>query len=225
MFILRQKLVATMVFTSAFITWSALSFASSGMLSVTDGAFTIPARSQAVLTLKSTADFDLRCDVKVVGVIHGHDPVTGAELTARQASDSVQGFILKAGRLQERSFDFKAVVQHMQEVWGDSLAVLVEVDANSLSSECQRDNSPTVALCSWAGASVKAGEWLECPTCKYRFCQCQANSSWGQCGGSEPSQGSCDWSNPDWSNPACQTGGSKPCDWSNPDWSNPACNP
>lgn len=193
-------------------------------LTVTDGTFTIPSESAAVLTMRSTASYDVICNVKVVGVIKGHDPVTGAELTARQASDSVLGFVLKANRGHERRFDFVKAVQNMRRTWRDPQAVLVEVDPMSVTADCERyTGSQPGATCSWRGAKVQVGKWLECPDCVYRFCQCQSNGGWGNCKNDQPSEGACDWSNPDWSNPACSEGGSKPCDWSNPDWSNPSC--
>lgn len=78
--------------------------------------------------------------------------------------------------------------------------------------------------CSWQGSTVFEGKWLECTNCKWRYCQCQPDSRWGNCTNEKPEEGACDWSKPDWSNPACQNDGTKPCDWSKPDWSNPACN-
>jgi hypothetical protein len=78
--------------------------------------------------------------------------------------------------------------------------------------------------CHWQGATVDEGEWLECGHCVWRYCQCQHDGGWGHCTNHEPSGGACDWSHPDWSDPACSEGGSKPCDWSNPDWQNPDCN-
>ncbi|WP_141735272.1 hypothetical protein [Oligoflexus tunisiensis] len=77
--------------------------------------------------------------------------------------------------------------------------------------------------CTWQGASVFQNKWLECKNCKWRYCQCQPGGKWGNCTNEKPDDGACDWSNPDWTNPSCQTDGTKPCDWSNPDWSNPAC--
>ncbi len=217
-----RKIMQTFLISTLFST--ALQ-AQSNILEVTDGTYTVPSESSAVLTLKSTASYDLICNIKVVGVIRGRDPSTGAQLTARQASDSVIGFILKTGRAQERKFNFVSAVKRMKDVWRDPQAVLVEVDPSSLTSDCQSwtGSTPNGGTCSWRGATVKSDQWLECPDCKYRYCQCQSNGSWGNCGNTQPSQGACDWSNPDWSNPACSEGGSKPCDWSNPDWSNPAC--
>jgi hypothetical protein len=77
--------------------------------------------------------------------------------------------------------------------------------------------------CHWQGASVHEGEWLECPRCVWRFCQCMPDGSWGNCRNDRPSGGACDWTNPDWTDPACSEGGRVPCDWSNPDWENPDC--
>lgn len=77
--------------------------------------------------------------------------------------------------------------------------------------------------CSWQGSTVNQGEWLECKYCAWQYCQCKPDGSWGSCTNTPPSQGACDWSQPDWSNPSCSEGGSKPCDWSNPDWQNPSC--
>jgi hypothetical protein len=193
-------------------------------LTVTDGTFTIPAESAAVLTMRSTASYDVICNVKVIGVIKGHDPATGAELTARQSSDSVLGFVLKANRGHERRFDFVKAVQNMRRIWRDPQAVLVEVDPMSVTADCERyTGSQPGTTCTWRGATVQVGKWLECPDCAYRYCQCQSNGGWGNCRNDQPSEGACDWSNPDWGDPACSQGGSKPCDWSNPDWSNPSC--
>lgn len=77
--------------------------------------------------------------------------------------------------------------------------------------------------CYWQGASVKEGSWLECKSCYWQYCQCQPDGRWAYCSNTPPSQGSCDWSNPDWTDPACSEGGSKPCDWTQPDWQNPEC--
>jgi hypothetical protein len=79
-------------------------------------------------------------------------------------------------------------------------------------------------VCHWQGATVHQGQWLECPSCLWRYCQCQPNGFWGNCSNDEPDQGACDWTNPDWTDPACSGGGSKPCDWTKPDWQNPSCN-
>jgi hypothetical protein len=77
--------------------------------------------------------------------------------------------------------------------------------------------------CHWDGASVDVAEWLECSYCRWRYCQCQPDGRWGKCTNEPPPEGGCDWTNPDWSDPAC-SGGSKPCDWTNPgDWDNPSC--
>lgn len=78
--------------------------------------------------------------------------------------------------------------------------------------------------CHWDGASVDVGEWLECDHCRWRYCRCQPNGRWGQCTNEEPPTGACDWTNPDWSDPACSGGGTKPCETGDPtDWQNPSC--
>ncbi len=77
--------------------------------------------------------------------------------------------------------------------------------------------------CHWQGASVNPGEWLECTSCVWRFCQCQPDGGWGNCSNSPPPGGACDWTHPDWTNPACSDGGRLPCDWTHPDWRNPDC--
>lgn len=77
--------------------------------------------------------------------------------------------------------------------------------------------------CHWQGATVKQGAWHECAHCQWRYCQCQPNGMWGNCTNQPPPGGACDWTKPDWTNPACSGGGSKPCDWTNPDWTNPSC--
>lgn len=115
---------------------TALQAADQGQITVTDGSYTIPSESLAVLTLKNKSSFDLICNVKIVGVIRGKDPETQASLTGRQASEAIQGFILRAGREQERRFNFVGVVNMLRGIWGDPNAVLVEVDPSSLSSDC-----------------------------------------------------------------------------------------
>lgn len=77
--------------------------------------------------------------------------------------------------------------------------------------------------CHWAGASVHVGEWLECDHCVWRYCQCQHNGKWANCTNHAPPSGACDWTKPDWTNPACSSGGTLPCDWTAPDWQNPSC--
>ncbi|PRP96235.1 hypothetical protein ENSA7_70490 [Enhygromyxa salina] len=77
--------------------------------------------------------------------------------------------------------------------------------------------------CFWQGASVEEGAWLECGHCVWRYCQCQPNGSWGNCTNDEPDDGACDWTMPDWDDPACSDGGTLPCDWTMPDWTNPSC--
>jgi hypothetical protein len=81
----------------------------------------------------------------------------------------------------------------------------------------------TQVFCHWAGATVEEGEWLECQNCVWRYCQCLHTGQWGHCTNTEPPQGACDWTHPDWTNPACSEGGTLPCDWTHPDWQNPAC--
>jgi hypothetical protein len=79
------------------------------------------------------------------------------------------------------------------------------------------------STCYWDGAEVHSGEWLECDDCVWQYCQCQHDGHWGHCTNEPPHDGACDWTDPDWSDPACSEGGRKPCDWEAPDWTNPAC--
>ena len=134
-------------------------WAAKNLLTVTEGAYTLPDVSQAVLTLQNVAEFDVRCDVQVVGVIRGRDPATQKELTGRQGSDAVIGFVLKAGRKQERSFDFKRAVDHLRDVWKDPEATLVEVDTLSLVSECSKMESGGVPICSSAASDPDGDGW------------------------------------------------------------------
>lgn len=191
-------------------------------LTVTDGTSTDPYLHKAYLTLYNTATTDVLCNMKITGIIRGRDQ-NGAILVARQSSDAVVDFLLRGGRSQERTFDFANSVTRMRLQWRDPNAILSEVDSSSLDGDCRSPSMGPTVLCEWQGAKVNVGEWLECPSCLYRYCQCQPNSKWGNCGSSQPSDGSCNWSNPDWSDPACSQGGSMACDWNNPDWANPAC--
>lgn len=108
------------------------------LLTITEGSYTVPSKSQAVVTLENTADFDVTCNMQVVGIISGSDAQSGKELKGRKGSESVIGFTLKAKRTQERIFDFAAAVDFLRKVWNDPQATLVEVDQQSLVSECEK---------------------------------------------------------------------------------------
>ncbi len=121
----------------------------------------------------------------------------------------------------------------MYKVYRNSSVLLIAALALSacegarseISGEAEGAGEAVQALsqCHWDGASVDEGEWLECDHCRWRYCQCQWDGRWGNCTNQRPPEGGCDWTNPDWSDPACG-GGSKPCDRMDPtDWQNPSC--
>ena len=94
-----------------------------------------PDNSIAYVTLRNRADQDIKCTVKVEGIVVGRSSV-GNTLTAHVFSEAVVGFTLPVNRSAERGFNFAPQVSHLRSVWHDTTAQLVEVLDDSIDSSC-----------------------------------------------------------------------------------------
>ena len=94
-----------------------------------------PDNSIAYVTLRNRADQDIKCTVKVEGIVVGRSSV-GNTLTAHVFSEAVVGFTLPVNRSAERGFNFAPQVSHLRSVWHDTTAQLVEVLDDSIDASC-----------------------------------------------------------------------------------------
>ncbi len=105
-------------------------------LDVISSAEADPLAHKATIKIRSRVTYDLRCDMKITGIVRGH--VNGQVVANRYDSEPVVGYILKAGRTQERDFDFWPSVWRARGKWQDDYAIIAEIDQNSLVTACVR---------------------------------------------------------------------------------------
>ncbi len=136
-----KPLLSSLAFVAAALTSTA---AQASILEILTDTFPIPATSQAQVTLRNTAPYNVDCTVQIKAIIRGR--VNGFEVTATKQSAPLR-FELDQGTSYAYKFSVAAAVTQMRTTWGDPTAIVVDIDRTpgAMVETCQRrgGSSPT----------------------------------------------------------------------------------